>query len=99
MVPDINSLNGLQTVKSYDNGVYSKSDIKTCHPNFVYSVIMGKRGWGLWIKQWSQGIGEGTFTKYEILLEFEKRNIVIPKQLFKDFENNIWRERNKKCNL
>jgi len=61
--------------------------------------LIGKKGWGLWIKQWSQGIGEGTFTKYEILMEFEKRNIVIPKPLMKDFEHNILKERKRFCIL
>ena len=53
----------------------------------------------MWIKQWSQGIGEGTFTKYEIFQEFEKRKLNIPEPLMEDFNNNIWRERKKYFNL
>ena len=47
------------------------------------------KGWGLWLNEWSQGISEGSFTKKEILQEFEDRGIKIPSSLFIDFENRI----------
>ncbi len=52
-------------------------------------VITGKKSWGLWVDQWSDGIVDWTFTKEEILEEFQKRNIQIPSSLLKDFENRI----------
>lgn len=64
----------------------------TRHPNILKTVMIGKSGWGLWVSEWSQGIGEGTFTKKEILEEFEKRNIKIPKPLMEDFNNRINKE-------
>jgi hypothetical protein len=50
----------------------------------------------LWVNQWSDGILEGTFTKKEILQEFEERNIKIPEPLLKDFENRIYNKMIKK---
>jgi hypothetical protein len=61
----------------------------TRHPNVVYAVVQGKKSWGLWVDQWSDGIVDWTFTKEEILGEFQTRNIQIPKPLLKDFENRI----------
>ncbi len=52
-------------------------------------VITGKRGWGLWVDQWSDGIVDWTFTEEEILGEFQKRNIQIPEPLLRDFRNRI----------
>ena len=43
----------------------------------------------MWVDQWSDGIVDWTFTKEEILGEFQKRNIQIPGPLLKDFENRI----------
>lgn len=60
------------------------------------SVIIGKKSWGLWVNQWSDGIVEGTFTKREILQEFEDKNIKIPEPLIIDFENRIYNKIKKK---
>lgn len=74
----------------FDNGYYKgNTPIITCHPNIVRSVIIGKKSWGLWLNEWSDGIAEGSFTKYEILDEFEKHGIKIPESLYKDFCNRI----------
>lgn len=79
--------------KSFDNGVYSKEEIskgiKTKHPNILKGVIVGKKSWGLWKNEWSDGISEGLFTKREILQQFEEKNIKIPESLMLDFENTI----------
>jgi len=54
-------------------------------------VIIGKKGWGLWRNQWIEGIKEGSFTKYEIFQEFEKRKIEIPESLMKEFYDFLYR--------
>lgn len=56
-------------------------------------IIKGKRGFGLWLQQYSEGIGQGLFTKHEILGEFNQRNIIIPESLLRDFNNRIWNVR------
>jgi hypothetical protein len=38
---------------------------------------------------WSEGISEGSFTKYELLDEFKRVNIIIPESLLLDFNNQI----------
>lgn len=96
---DINSEEGKFVFREYDNGRYKLTIPKTRHPNILKSVIIGKKGWGLWVKQWSQGIGDGTFTKYEILQEFENRNIKIPESFMIEFNNAIWKERMKNYEL
>jgi hypothetical protein len=63
--------------------------IKTRHPNIVKAVVHGKKSWGLWVDQWSDGICDWTFTEEEILGEFQKWNIQIPEPLLKDFRNRI----------
>lgn len=45
--------------------------------------------YNVWLNEWSDGIAEGTFTKYEILEEFQKHDIKIPESLYKDFCNRI----------
>lgn len=52
-------------------------------------VIIGKKSWGLFLNEWSDGIVEGSFTKKEIIKEFEDNGISIPESLLKDFENRI----------
>ena len=63
--------------------------IITRHPNIVKSVLIGKKGWGLWVDQWTEGIVDWTFTKEELLNEFVKVDIEIPESFLKDFENTI----------
>lgn len=88
--------------KSFDNGVYSKEEvyqgIKTRHPNILKGVIIGKKSWGLWKNEWSDGISEGLFTIEEILSEFRKNDIKIPEPLMTDFENTIRKKKYKKIN-
>ena len=83
----LNSEDGRMTFRKYDNGYFKNKVIKTRHPNIVYSVIKGKKSWGLWVQQWSDGIVENSFTKEEILKQFD--GIKIPKPLLNDFDNII----------
>ena len=72
---------------NFENGFYSKgkNELITKHPNILKMVIEGKKGWGLWVKEWSEGIAEGTFTKFEILNEFKTKEINVPKPFMDDF--------------
>lgn len=77
--------------KEYDNGLHSnKSIIYTKQPNLLYACIFSKKGWGLLVNQWAEGIVEGSFTKYEFLKMFDDANITIPKPLLLDFNNRVW---------
>jgi len=62
------------------------------------AVIIGKKSWGLWVKQWSEGISEWSFTKEEILKEFENKGIKIPNSFLIDFENQINKAKQKRYN-
>lgn len=94
---DINGGDCKYTFREYDNGCFKHFNPISKHPNILKSVIIGKKGWGLWVKLYSEGIGEGVFTKYEILNEFKIRDIEIPKSMMVEFENAIWLERIKYC--
>ena len=88
---DENGKDGKFCFKSFENGVYTKTQIfegiKTKHPNVLKGVIIGKKGWGLWKNQWSEGISDGLFTMNEILYEFERHEIKIPDSLLTDLIN------------
>lgn len=90
---DINGPNGKEVFKQYENGRYKNKTIFTKHPNIVRGVIIGKKSWGLHVKMWSEGINEQCFTKYEILNDFTKCNIKIPKFLVLDFDNWVEKKR------
>lgn len=96
---DIDESDGKMCFMNFENGIYSKEDIFkgiiTCHPNILKGVIVGKKGWGLWKNEWSDGISECLFTLDEIIQEFTNHNIVIPKSLMIDFENTIHRKKKK----
>ena len=81
---------------AYNNGEYSDTEltegIKTIHPNVLKAVIEGKKGWGLWLQQWTDGIASFDFEEIEILGMFIKRNIEIPDQLLLDFRKT-WRKK------
>jgi hypothetical protein len=86
---DINGSDGKFAFREYDNGRFKFINPVTRHPNILKSVICGKKGWGLWLNLWAEGIVEWSFTKEEILKEFEIRGIVIPRPLMNDFENRL----------
>lgn len=79
--------------RKYDNGEFGYEIPISRHNNILRGVIIGKKSWGLWMKQWSQGIGQWLFTKEEIVEEFTKRGIEIPDPLMKDFDNTIHKYR------
>lgn len=82
-------MEGKNAFRRFDNGDYKNDKIITRHPNIVRGVIIGKKSWGLFLNEWSDGIVEGSFTKKEIIKEFEDNGIIIPDSLLKDFENRI----------
>jgi hypothetical protein len=85
--------------KEYDNGLYRKTGVPvTSQPNVLRHVLMGKRGWGLWCDEWSKGIGEGLFTKFEIYEMFKERGIELPESIEREFNNLIWEYRFKNPN-
>lgn len=87
---DLNSSDSKYAFREYDNGRYKELDvIKSRHNNILKAVLIGKKGWGLWVKLWSEGIAECDFTKEEILLEFEKNNITLPEPMNLEFDNLI----------
>lgn len=86
---DINSTEGKNTFRKFDNGDFKGKDIISRHPNIVKGVIIGKKAWGLWVGQWSDGISEGTFRVKDIIQDFEDKGITIPNSLMNDFNNQI----------
>lgn len=83
-------MEGKFVYRKFENGDYKKDKIISRHPNIVKGVIIGKKSWGLWLNQWVEGIKEGSFTKQEILEEFETRKIKIPPSLLTDFYNRLY---------
>ena len=55
--------------------------------------MIGKKSWGLWVDQWSDGIVDWTFTLEEILEEFSSNNIEIPESFLLDFKNRIQKKK------
>jgi len=90
---DPNGHEGKMTFRKFDNGDYRNIPITTKHPNIVYSVIKGKKSWGLWLNQWTDGIVDWTFTLDEIVGEFHKHNIEIPEPLMNDFMNVLYKKK------
>ena len=93
---DVTEIEGKNVFRKYDNGDYKNTLIKTRHPNIVKGVIIGKKSWGLWLNEWTDGIVEGSFTRHEILEEFTKNGIVIPESLLNDFNNRLYQKRMKR---
>jgi len=91
VVFDINSPCAKECFRLFEDGYYSKGKniLKSKHPNILKNVIEGKKGWGLWLNEWSLGISECNFTKEEILNIFKIKNITIPESFLIDFENRI----------
>jgi hypothetical protein len=80
--------------REYDNGRFKFINPKTKHPNILKAVISGKKGWGLWVKQWTEGIVECSFTKEEILKEFQLKGIEIPESLMLEWDKLIVKMKN-----
>lgn len=82
--------------KLFEDGRYGREKVIECnHPNVMRHVMMGKKGFSLWVREYSMGISEGSFTRQEILEEFEKRNIVIPDCFMLQFDNSIKKQSQK----
>lgn len=78
--------NSKETFRLYEDGFFkNKSTIYTSQPNIVYAVLNGKKSWGLWLQNWTDGIAECNFTKEEILDQFN--DIKIPESLLKNFDD------------
>jgi len=93
---DVNGLDCKECFRLYEDGRYKNSEIITRHPNIVKSVLIGKKGWGLWLDQWSDGIVEWCFTEEEILGEFKNRDIDIPLPMLIEFKNLIRKKKIKR---
>ncbi len=86
---DVDGSDGKFAFREYDNGRFKNTIPISRHPNILKSVIIGKKGWGLWISQWTEGIVDWSFTKDEILEEFSKHNIEIPEPLMLEWDKLI----------
>ena len=87
---DTNGVEGRYAFREYDNGRYRKEGIPPMrHPNIFRGILIGKKGWGLWVEQWTQGIVDWSFTKEEIVEEFTSRNIEIPEPLMLEWDKLI----------
>ena len=95
---DPNGKDSKVSFKEFDNGLMKIGDLSSCHPNTLKGVIVGKKSWGLWLQEWTDGIVSGDFSEKEILNEFKIRNIEIPKPLLIDWDNVIIKKINKKIN-
>jgi len=93
---DVNGSDGKFGFREYDNGRFKNKTPITRHPNILKGVIIGKKGWGLWVEQWSQGIVDWSFTKEEILSEFNIHNITIPEPLMLEWDKLIERKKSKR---
>jgi len=93
---DPNGDDGKYSFRQYENGQMKINDLISSQPNILRSVVIGKKSWGLWVDQWTDGINEWSFTKEQILGEFHKRNIKIPEPFLKDFNNVLERKRLKR---
>lgn len=82
---DPNGDDGMISFKQFDNGEMKLDNLVSCHSNVLRGVIIGKKSWGLWLQQWTDGISEGSFTSREILSQFG--GIKIPEPLLTDFYN------------
>jgi hypothetical protein len=93
---DLNSPDAKEAFRLWEDGKWKGSIITTRHPNILKSLIIGKKGWGLWRNQWTDGISEGLFTYSDIMDEFTKRGIEIPEPLILEFNKELY---NKKINF
>jgi hypothetical protein len=94
---DPNGVDCKEGFRLYEDGQFSRGKpIKTRHPNILRAVIVGKKSFGLWLDQWTDGIADWCFTRDEILDEFKIRNIIIPQSFLKDFDNRLEKKKQKR---
>jgi len=96
---DINSDDGKFGFRKFENGEIKMHFLKSCHPNILRGVIIGKKSWGLWLDQWTDGIVECSFTKDEVLEQFYEKGIKIPESFLLDFDNTILRKKVKRNDI
>ena len=97
VVFDVNGLDGKSCFNNYENGEYTqKKEIVTRHPNILKGVLTSKKGWGLWVDEWSSGIVDWSFTKEEILEEFKKRKIELPESMMLEFDKLIEKKKKRR---
>ena len=87
---------GKFSFRMFDNGQFKNKELTSIHPNILRGVIIGKKSWGLFCQEWSQGIVSCDFTKEEILNQFKENNIKIPEVFITEFDNIIWKTKLKK---
>lgn len=80
----------------YEDGFFKHGKLYSRHPNLLRSVIIGKKGWGLWVDEWTNGIVDWTFTREEIMSNFEEFNIKVPESFIKDFDNVLEKKKKKR---
>lgn len=93
---DLNSDEGKFCYRKFENGEIKIHNLKSCHPNILKGVVIGKKSWGLWLDQWTDGIVECSFTKDEVLNQFKEKNIKIPESFLLDFDNTLLRKKIKR---
>lgn len=93
---DINGVSGKEGFRMFEDGHFKNKVIKSRHPNILKIVLIGKKGWGLWVQQWTDGIVDWSFTKEEILDQFKENGIEIPEQFLKDFDNVLEKKKIKR---
>lgn len=86
---DVNSSDAKFAFREYDNGRFKNIKPISKHPNILRAIIIGKKGWGLWVSQWTDGIIDWTFTQEEILQEFIDKDIEIPESLMLEWNKLI----------
>lgn len=97
IVFDLNGLDSRECFRLHEDGFYKGGKpMITKQPNILKSVLIGKKGIGLWFDQWSDGIVDWSFTKEEILDEFEKRGVEIPESFLIEFDNLIEKKKIKR---
>jgi hypothetical protein len=74
---DTNEPDGMMCFMNFENGEYPRNThMKTHHSNILRGVIVGKKSWGLWLNEWSDGISEGLFTLDEIITQFTDKYLL-----------------------
>lgn len=97
IVFDINGDEAKFCFRKIENGQYKKGEvIRTRHPNILKNVLTGKKGWGLWRDNYTDGIVDWTFTKEEIIQTFIEKKIEIPTPLLKEFDDFLDKKKMKR---
>ena len=90
IVFDLNGLDSRECFRLHEDGFYKGGKpMITKQPNILKSVLIGKKGIGLWFDQWSDGIVDWSFTKEEILQEFIDKGVEIPEPLMIEWDKLI----------